>query len=108
MIVFAPSFSHFVMKEGRKCKECHDTQIIKDIKMNKFKPVVFEEGQLKNVNGIIPVLENLKWDLVYLNYKEGKWIPIEHPIEPLINYSGYCSPLTKEQFNKLEKTPPTQ
>ncbi len=108
MIVFAPSFSHFVMKEGRKCEECHDTQIVKDIKMDKFKPVVFEEGQLKNVNGIIPVLENLKWDLVFLNYKEGKWIPIEHSIEPLINYSGYCSPLTKEQFNKLEKTPPTK
>lgn len=71
--------------------------------MNQFKPVVFEKGQLKNIKGIIPVLENMKWDLVFLNYKEGKWIPIEHPVEPLINYSGYSSPLTLDQFSKLEK-----
>ena len=108
MVVFAPSFSHFVMKEGRKCEECHNTQIIKDIKENNFYPVVFEEGKLKNVQGVIPVLEDMKWNLVYLNYEEGQWVPIEHPVEPLMNYSGYCSPLTRDQFNKLEKAPTTQ
>ena len=108
MIVFAPAFPHFVMKEGRKCKECHDTQIVKDIKMDQFKPVVFKEGQLENVSGIIPVLDGMKWDLVFLNHKEGKWTPIEHPLEPLINYSGYSSPLTLEQFNKLEKAASTK
>lgn len=108
MIVFAPSFPHFVMKEGRKCEECHDTQIIEDIKKNKFYPIAFENGELKNVNGVIPVLEGMKWNFVYLNYDGGKWIPIENPAEPLINYSGYSSPLTRDQFGKLEKAPSTK
>jgi len=103
MIVFAPSFSHFVIKEGRACDECHDTQIVRDIKMDQFKPVVFEEGQLKSISGIIPVLDGMKWDLVFLDYKDGKWTPIEHSVEPLIHYSGYCNPLTIDQFSKLEK-----
>jgi hypothetical protein len=105
MISFAPAFPHWVMKEGRNCEECHDTQIVKDIKKNKFYPVVYEKGELKNVKGVIPVLDGMKWNLVYLNYEEGKWIPIENPGEPLINYSGYSSPLNLEQFKKLEKTP---
>jgi len=108
MIVFAPAFPHFVMKEGRKCEECHNTQIIKDIKENKFYPIVFEKGELKNVNGVIPVLEGMKWNFVYLNYDEGKWVPIEHPVKPLINYSGYSSPLSRDQFSKLEKAPSTK
>jgi hypothetical protein len=105
MIVFAPAFPHFVMKEGRKCEECHNTQIIKDIKTDQFRPIVFEKGELKNIKGVIPVLEGMKWNFVFLNYEEGKWIPIENPGDPLINYGGYSSPLTREQFNKLEKPP---
>jgi len=50
MISFVPAFPHEVMKEGRECEECHDTQIIKNMKNNKFYPVTFENGELKNVN----------------------------------------------------------
>ena len=108
MIVFAPAFPHFVMKEGRKCAECHDTQITRDIEENRFYPVVFKEGRLENVKGVIPVLRGMTWNLEYLNYVEGEWIPIETPIEPLINYGGYCTPLSPEQFNKLAKSPETK
>lgn len=108
MIVFAPAFPHDVMKEGRTCEECHATQIIRDIKANQFYPVVFEKGELKNVSGVVPVLEGMKWNFVYLNYDEGKWLPIENPAEPLINYSGYSRSLTREQFSKLEKAPSTK
>jgi hypothetical protein len=105
MITFGPSFPHSIMKDGRKCEDCHHTQIQKDIKKNKFYPVVYEKGEIKNVKGVIPVLEGLKWNFVYLNYENGKWVPLENPGEPLLNYSGYSSPLTKEQFSKLEKAP---
>jgi len=44
MITFGPSFPHSTMKEGRKCEDCHHTQIPKDIKKNKFYPVVYEKG----------------------------------------------------------------
>ena len=103
MIAFGPAFPHDVMKEGRQCENCHNTQIIMDIKRNKFSPFVFEKGELKNVEGVVPVLKGMKWNLVCLNYEEGKWVPIEDPGEPLINYSGYSSPLTQDQLKKLEK-----
>jgi len=108
MISFGPAFPHFVMKEGRKCEECHDSQIVRDIIKNKFHPVVYEKGEVMNVSGVIPVLEGLKWNFVYLNYIDGKWVPIEETGEPLLNYSGYSSPLTPEQFKKLEKAPPSK
>lgn len=105
MITFAPSFPHAIMKEGRACGECHGTQIIQDIKKGQFNPVRFEEGEIKNVEGVIPVLEGQKWNFPFLNYENGRWVPIEKPAAPLINYAGYCTPLTREQLVKLEKIP---
>jgi hypothetical protein len=103
MITFAPASAHKIMKEGRKCKECHSTQITQDIKNNKFRPIRWEKDTLVNVEGFIPVVDGMKWDLDYLTRENGKWIPIKNALEPMITYSGYCSPLTKEQFEKLAK-----
>ena len=103
MITFAPYFPHSIKKEGRKCEECHNTSIVKNIKKNKFFPVTWANGEIKNVEGMIPVLEGMKWNIVFLNYENGKWFPLQNPAEPLLNYSGWCSPLTHEQFTKLEK-----
>lgn len=105
MITFAPSFPHSVMKEGRSCGDCHNTQIIQDMKKGKFNPVWFENGNPKNVRRVVPVLDGWEWNFVFLNYENGSWIPIEKPAEPLVNYAGYCTPLTREQFAKLEKAP---
>jgi len=105
MITFAPSFPHSIMKEGRKCEDCHQTKIIQDIKKNRFNLVSFDKGKIKNVQGIIPVLEGMKWNLIFMNYENGKWIPIQNPVQPLFNFAGYSSPLTQEQFTKLEKSP---
>jgi hypothetical protein len=38
---------------------------------------------------------------VFLNYNKGQWTPAEKPAAPLVNYSGYSSPITQEQFEKL-------
>lgn len=103
MITFAPSFPHSIMKEGRKCEDCHNTQVINDVKNNKLNIIKFENGEIKSISGVIPVLEGLNWNFVFLNYENGKWIPIEKPAEPLTNYAGYSSPLTREQLIKLEK-----
>jgi hypothetical protein len=108
MITFAPSFPHAIMKEGRGCSECHATSVIQDMKKGRFNPVRFANGKLDNVQGIIPVLEGWAWNFVFLNYENGTWVPIDHPAEPFVNYSGYCTPLTGEQFSKLgqKKAPP--
>jgi hypothetical protein len=108
MITFGPSFPHLIMKEGRNCGECHATPIIQDMKKGQLIPIRFENGKINNIQGIIPVLEGWDWNFVFLNYENGNWVPLDNPAEPLINYSGYCSPLTREQFLKLgqEQSPP--
>ncbi len=37
-----------------------------------------------------------------MNYKEGKWIPLENPEKPLIQFAALGKPLTKTQLQKLE------
>lgn len=103
LITFAPSFPHWVMKEGRKCGDCHNTPILQEIKKNSFSPVRWQNGEIKNAQGVVPVLEGQNWNFVFLNFENGKWTPIQNPAPPLLNYSGYCRPLTREQLDKLEK-----
>jgi hypothetical protein len=101
MITFAPTFSHSIKKEGRKCNECHNSKIVQDMKKRDFRLVRWENGKLTNVEGIIPVLAGMNWNLVYFDRKDSTWVPLDHPAEPLLNYSGYSSPITQEQFDKL-------
>lgn len=105
MITFAPSFPHLIMKEGRTCSDCHGTRMLQEMKTAAFRPIRFENGEVKNVKGIIPVLEGQDWGFVFLNFEDGGWVPIDRPAEPLINYAGYSSPLSQEQVAKLEKVP---
>jgi hypothetical protein len=105
MITFALAFPHLVMKEGRTCGDCHGTPILQDLKKGRLRPIRFENGQLKNIQGIVPVLSEQDWGFVFLNFEDGRWVPIESPAEPLINYAGYCAPLTREQLAKLEEVP---
>jgi len=101
MITFAPTFAHSIKKEGRKCGECHDSPIVRDIRNDKFRAVRWENGAMKNVEGVIPVLEGMDWKLVYLDRIDTTWVPLEDPPAPLVNYSGSSRPITKEQFEKL-------
>jgi hypothetical protein len=101
MITLAPTFNHSITSKGRKCAECHNNQIIKDINNNKFKPFKWENDKLVNTPGFVPVFEGMKWDIDYLSNDNGKWALIKDPAPPIITFSGYCSPLTKEQFRKL-------
>lgn len=103
MIVFAPAFSHWIMKEGRRCEDCHATQVIKEMQAGTLKPVVWENGGLRNATGIIPVLDGFDWNFVFLNYVGGQWAPAGDAARPLLNYSGYSQPITKEQFARLAR-----
>jgi hypothetical protein len=102
MITFAKSFGHSIKKQGRTCNECHRTKIIEAISEKTFNLTWWENDSLKNSTGVIPVLEGYDWNLVYLNYENGKWIPFIPSADPLLNYSGFCSPISQEQFDKLK------
>lgn len=100
-IMFAPQNSHSIMKQGRKCGDCHATEIVKQVQNGKLKLTWLENNELKNVKGVIPVVDGVTYDCVYQDFKNEKWIPIENPPAPMVHYAGYGTPLTKEQLKKL-------
>ncbi len=100
-LLFAPQNSHSIMREGRKCPECHGTDAVKQVQRGEVKLTWLDKGELRNLKGVIPVAEEVFYDCVYQNYKDGKWFPITNPPSPMIQYSGYGKPLTKEQLKKL-------
>jgi hypothetical protein len=101
-IIFAPQNSHSIMREGRKCSACHGTDIVIQAQNNgKVKLTWLENNELRNLKGVIPVVDGLSYECAYQNYKEGKWVPIENPPAPVLQYVGYGKPLTKEQLKKM-------
>lgn len=100
-LMFAPQQSHSIMKDGRKCEECHATDIVKKVQEGKLSLTWLENGNVKNVKGVVPVVNGVIYDAVYQDYKDGKWIPIENPPLPVVHYAGFGEPLSKEQLKKL-------
>lgn len=100
-LMFAPQNSHSIMKDGRKCGDCHATEIIAKVQKGKLSLTWLGNGEVKQIKGVIPVVDGVIYDLVYQNYQNGKWIPIENPIEPVLHYAGFGTPLSKEQLRKL-------
>ncbi len=100
-LMFAPQNSHSIMKQGRKCNDCHGTDIVKQIEKGTLRLTWLENSVVKNVKGVIPVVDGVKYECVYQNHENGKWMPIENPPAPMIHYVGYGTPLTKAQLNKM-------
>jgi hypothetical protein len=103
MIVFAPAFAHSIMKQGRKCGECHGTEAVRDLQKGSFRLAVWDKTQLKTRGGILPAVDGYNWNLPFLNYEHGQWVPAEKAAPPVINYSGYAKPITQEQLEKLAR-----
>ncbi len=103
MVTVAPTFSHSIAKKGRACGDCHGSQIVRDIAADTFVPVRWENGKASNVKGVIPVVEGMRWNVPFLDYKDGTWTPLANPGPPIVQFSGSCSALTKEQLTKLLK-----
>jgi hypothetical protein len=103
MVTFAPSFPHLVMKQGRACDECHGTAVLRAAGTAGFTPIRWNNGKLDSVRGVVPVVDGVKWSFPLLDYVDGKWVPIATPPDMLINFAGFCSPLTREQLGRLEK-----
>ena len=100
-LIFAPQNSHSVMKDGRKCNECHGIENVKKVQSGTIALTWLENGELKQAKGVIPVVAGVEYGFVYHNYKDGKWIPIEKPPKPLLQYAGYGGPLSDAQLKKL-------
>jgi hypothetical protein len=102
-LIFAPHMSHSIMKNGRKCEDCHGTETSKEVNEGKLTLTWLNNGKVENLKAVIPVVDGVNYQCVYHDRKEGKWIPIDHPIQPLIQYPAFGEPLSKEQLENLVK-----
>jgi hypothetical protein len=111
-LMFAPHMSHSVTKEGRKCDGCHATDTVKKIQKDKKLTLTWlENGEVKNLKAVIPVLEDVEYECVYQDLKDGKWVPVKNPARPRIQYAAFGKPLTKKQLESLakaQKAPPVK
>ena len=51
----------------------------------------------------MPVVDPSAWKLAFLGREQGRWIPLTSPRPPIVSFSGFASPLTKEQLAELVK-----
>ena len=100
-LMFAPHMSHSIMNEGRACDDCHGTEIMKQAKKGKMVLTWMEAGKVQNLKGVIPVVDNVDYECVYLDLEDDKWIPIEKPAKPVYHYPAFGTPLTKKQLENL-------
>jgi hypothetical protein len=101
-LMFAPHMSHSISKEGKKCEDCHGTKtMIEAQKGGALKLCWLEDGKLKNLKGVIPVVEGLKYNCIYQDFVDGKWIPLKDPKDPMVQYVGFGTPLSRRQLEAL-------
>lgn len=103
MITLAPSFGHSIRKEGRRCPECHGSPTVRAIAGDRFVAASWKKGKLTNAKGVIPVLDGMTWRIPYLTRRDTTWVPLPRPDAPVVHFSGFCGPLTREQLARLER-----
>lgn len=108
MITVAPSFPHSITEVGRTCEACHATSIVRQVKEGALDLLSWRDGNAVSPEGVVPVIEGMKWNLTFLGRTGDQWNPLEKPDDPLISFSGYCTPLSGDQLNKLERAQPEE
>ena len=100
-MIFAPQFSHSVSKKGKKCEECHNNANAQEIKKGTINLTWLDNNEVKQIYGVIPVVEGVQYNTVYQNFENGNWTPIADPQQPKVQYVGFGTPLMKAQLDKL-------
>jgi len=103
MITLAPVAPHNITKVGRTCAECHGTANARAVAANNLVLSNFAGGELTTAKGVIPVVEGMVWNVAFLDRDGERWAPLAEAVPPLVNFSLFCSPLTREQLAKLER-----
>jgi hypothetical protein len=103
LIAFAPFFSHSVTRKPRQCGECHGTSLLAAMQSGSLKLVTWDGKELKNQRGVVPVIDGYNWNFPFLNYEKGQWVAAPEAAPPLVNYSGYSSPMTAAQLEKMAR-----
>jgi len=99
-IVYAPYYTHSIMKKGRSCAECHENDAMKLIQKGETVPMMtFKNGTVQNWGGVAPTVPD-KLDWVYLDKSGDSWVPLESEKPEKIQW-WYAEPLTESQIESL-------
>jgi hypothetical protein len=104
-LMFAPQFTHSVMKSGRKCEACHGTDTARTLQNGSLALTWMEHGEHVNRKGVVPLVSGVKYTNAYQNFEEGKWVPVKNPHQPEPHYVGFGSPLSATQLGALLRSP---
>ena len=102
-LMFAPHMSHAVTAKGRDCEQCHGTETMLKAQKGSLTLTWLEDGKVKNLKGVIPVVDSVDYKCSYQDLKDGKWVPLEKYATPVRQYAAFGKPLTPEQLEKLAK-----
>ena len=101
-VAYVPYFTHSIMREGRKCEQCHATEAVNILASSKkFAPAVFKDGELEFYKGVIPLTPDLL-DWIFLEKMEGKWVPFKPEVKPLVQMALYAEPFTQDELAKMK------
>lgn len=113
-VAIAPYRAHTIVKEARKCDECHNNAAIQEYKQTgKITVTKWDGSKLVGPKGVIPIppdwRQALKFDFVdYMgdpksqNTDQTKWVFLKSGAD--LMQMLYAEPLTLEQMRKLETT----
>ena len=102
-LMFAPHMSHAITAKGRECDQCHGTKTMLQAQKGSLTLTWLEDGKVRNLKGVIPVLDSVDYKCSYQDLKDGQWVPLEKPAAPVRQYAAFGKPLSKEQLEKLAK-----
>jgi hypothetical protein len=102
-ITYAPYFTHAVRKKARACPDCHGTKAVKRLKKGrKVVMAKYEKDEMVSFKGVVPLVPDLLvWQ--FMDKEGDKWVPIKTKEKPMVQYSCYAEPFTKEQIKKMAK-----
>jgi hypothetical protein len=100
-LMFAPHMSHSIMPKGRACDGCHGIRNAKQVKNGKLELTWLENKKVVNRKGVIPVVDGVEYDCVYQHFVDGKWVPVDKPLKPMVQYAAFGKPLTVQQLEKM-------
>jgi hypothetical protein len=103
MITLARGFQHSVTRQGRRCEACHASANLRHVLKGDLELFGWADGGPRGAQGVVPVVEGMKWNVAYLGRSGERWVPLAEPARPLINFSGSCSPLSADQVEKLRR-----
>jgi hypothetical protein len=102
-VVYAPYFTHSIVKEGRKCADCHASEAV--MKITTGEPVEmarFENGKLTHYKGVVPFVPDLiQWPWLDKD-KDDTWVELKSEEKPIVQKAAYAEPLTEDQIKRLK------